>query len=92
MIQKAEEAGAKIYFGHGLEIDGTTFLDNDNNGGGEVGCTLEFTVVEGEAKRSVRVNCACPVFGCDGGGSRARYAMRAGGLCEFEESLLGTEK
>lgn len=93
LIQKAEESGAKIYFGHGLEIDGTSFLDGENNcGDRDVGCTLQFTVMEGESKRSLTVNCACPVFGCDGGGSRARYAMRAGGLCEFEETLLGTEK
>ncbi|CAE7446941.1 kmo [Symbiodinium microadriaticum] len=87
LIQKAEEAGAELFFGHELVVDGTNFLDNENNNGIDVGCTLEFRL-NGEMKR---VNCACPVFGCDGGGSRARYAMRAGGLCEFEESLLGTE-
>ena len=88
LIQKAEEAGATIYFGHELVVDGTNFLDSDNNNGGDVGCILEFRV-NGESKR---INCACPVFGCDGGGSRARYAMRSNGLCEFEESLLGTEE
>ena len=92
LIQKAEESGAKIYFGHELLVDGTSFLDSDNNGGEDVGCTLEFNVQEGDNNRTVKVNCACPVIGCDGGGSRARYAMRTNGLCEFTESLLGTEK
>mmetsp|Transcript_21348 Transcript_21348/g.30907 ORF Transcript_21348/g.30907 Transcript_21348/m.30907 type:complete len:455 (-) Transcript_21348:652-2016(-) len=91
LIQKAESAGAKIYFGHSLDSDSTDFSDGTCNGGGDVGCTLEFVAHRDGIESRVRVFCACPVVGCDGGGSRARYAMRNAGLTEFKETMLGTD-
>lgn len=92
LIGKAEKAGAKFYFGHGLDTKETSFADNDANGGGDVGCTLAFEVVEADGSKGKRfVHCACPVLACDGGGSRARYAMKEAGMTEFTESMLGSE-
>lgn len=92
LIGKAEHAGAKFHFGHGLDSKETNFGDSDVNGGGDVGCTLAFDVTEADDTKTKRyVHCACPVFACDGGGSRARYAMRELGITEFTETLLGAE-
>lgn len=91
MISKAEQAGAKIYFGHTLDIEGSDFNDNLFNKGGDVGSVLAFDVNNDGIKSKRFVNCACPVLGCDGGGSRARHAMKAQGLTSFTESLLGAE-
>lgn len=93
LIGKAEQAGAKFYFGHGLVTQETSFSDNDVNGGGDVGSTLAFEVTEADGSKGKRyVHCACPVLACDGGGSRVRYAMREQGMTEFTETLLGSEK
>ena len=54
--------------------------------------TLKFKVTLNGIVTEKIVNCSCPVIGCDGGGSRVRYAMRNESLLEFTESLLGTEK
>lgn len=92
LIAKAEQAGAKFYFGHGLLSSETNFGDNDTNKGGDVGSTLAFEVTEADGSKTKRfVHCACPVFACDGGGSRARYAMRDHGLTQFTETLLGSD-
>ena len=94
LIQKAEESGAKMYFGHALAVDGSNFSSNVVNGdGGDVGSILAFEVaVDGGADKEMRfVRCSCPVLGCDGGGSRVRYTMKSQGLTEFTESLLGSE-
>lgn len=88
LIQKSESAGAKIYFGHELDADATHFAED----GGDVGATLTFKVNNDGVLSTKVVKCLCPVIACDGGGSRARYAMRNDGLLEFTESLLGTEK
>lgn len=87
LIQKSETAGAKIFFGHELDTNGTTFIEE----GGDVGATLKFKVTNNGVTSEKIVRCECPVIACDGGGSRARYAMRKDGLLEFSESLLGTE-
>lgn len=93
LIQKAEESGARLFFGHALDVDGTNFGSSSANGeGGDVGSVLAFEVMAGGgAKEKKFVRCSCPVLGCDGGGSRVRYAMRNQGLTEFSESLLGAE-
>jgi hypothetical protein len=92
LIGKAEEAGAKFYFGHSLVSSETDFGDNDVNKGGDVGSTLAFEVTEADGSKTMRyVHCACPVFACDGGGSRARYALREKGLTEFTETLLNSD-
>jgi hypothetical protein len=92
LIGKAEEAGAKFYFGHSLVSTETDFGDNDVNKGGDVGSTLAFEVTEADGTKTMRyVHCACPVFACDGGGSRARYALREKGLTEFTETLLNSD-
>jgi kynurenine 3-monooxygenase len=92
LIGKAEEAGAKFYFGHSLVSTETDFGDNDVNKGGDVGSTLAFEVTEVDGTKTNRyVHCACPVFACDGGGSRARYALREKGLTEFTETLLNSD-
>lgn len=88
LIQKSESAGAKIYFGHELDADATHFAEE----GGDVGSTLTFKVNNDGVQSTKVVKCLCPVIACDGGGSRARYAMKNDGLLEFTESLLGTEK
>jgi 2-polyprenyl-6-methoxyphenol hydroxylase-like FAD-dependent oxidoreductase len=89
LIQKAESAGAIIFFGHELDPNSTHFAAN----GGDVGSTLTFKVNNSDGTSTLKeVHCACPVIGCDGGGSRARYAMANEGLLQFTESLLGTEK
>jgi hypothetical protein len=67
LIQKAEEAGARIFFGHALDVNETDFLDNAANGGGPSGSKLAFDVTSSDGARSRRyVNCSCPVLGCDG--------------------------
>lgn len=93
LINKATESGAKIYFGHSLDESGTTFADDENNNkGGDVGCTLAFNVRSEEGVDSrLLVACHCPVVACDGAGSRARYSMRKDGLTEFTETMLGDE-
>jgi len=93
LINKATEAGAKIYFGHALDEKGSTFADDDFvNKGGDVGSTLAFNVRDEDGKDSrVKVACMCPVVACDGAGSRARYTMRNDGLTEFTESMLGAD-
>jgi kynurenine 3-monooxygenase len=93
LINKATESGAKIYFGHALDENGTSFADDDlNNNGGGVGSTLAFNVCDTDnVKSRVIVACHCPVVACDGAGSRARYAMRNDGLTEFTETMLGAE-
>jgi hypothetical protein len=49
-------------------------------------------VTEADGSKGKRfVHCACPVLACDGGGSRARYAMKEHGQTEFSETLLGVE-
>lgn len=83
-----------MHFGHALDVDGTNFGSSSANGeGGDVGSVLAFDVTtgSGDAKEKKFLRCACPVLGCDGGGSRVRYAMRNQGLTEFSESLLGAE-
>jgi kynurenine 3-monooxygenase len=92
LIQKAESSGAKIFFGYEINSDNTIFADSANNNGGDVGSILQFTVTSNGEKFTRVINCRCPVVACDGGGSRARYAMRKDGLTEFTEKLLGTEK
>ena len=90
LINKAVDAGAKIYFGHALDEKDTSFADNENNGGGDVGCTLVFNVRdEDNVESRVTVACHAPVIACDGAGSRARYSMRNDGLTEFTETMLG---
>lgn len=91
LIGKAEQAGAKFYFGHSLNATETDFLDNATNGGGDVGSTLCFDVTVDGAPSKRYVQCGCPVLACDGGGSRARYAMNTQGLTTFTETLLGSE-
>jgi hypothetical protein len=93
LINKAEEAGAKIYFGHGLDSTNSDFRDGPaNNDGGDVGCILTFDITSPEGVKSKKyVNCACPVLACDGGGSRVRHAMKGQGFTEFSEILLGIE-
>jgi hypothetical protein len=92
LIQKAEESGAKLYFGHSLDVEGSEFGPCAANGeGGDVGSMLSFEVGEGEEKKKRVVRCSCPVLGCDGGGSRVRYTMKKAGLTDFTESLLGVE-
>lgn len=91
LIQKSEEAGVKIYFGHALDVSETSFTDGAINAGGGVGSRLCFEVEENGTKSKRYVNCACPVLGCDGGGSRVRYAMKMQGLTDFTETLLGIE-
>lgn len=93
LIGKAEQAGAKFFFGHSLDAAGTDFSDNAVNGGGDVGSTLCFDVgsaAEGTAGKRY-VHCACPVLACDGGGSRARHAMKSQDFTNFTETLLGSE-
>lgn len=91
LINKATEAGAKIYFGHSLDENLSSFADDEhNNSGGDVGSTLAFSVRDDKGEESrVMVACMCPVVACDGAGSRARYAMRKDGLTEFTETMLG---
>ena len=93
LINKAVEAGAKIYFGHALDEHGSSFGDDEwVNKGGDVGSTLAFNVRDEDGtQRSVKVACMCPVVACDGAGSRARYAMRKDGLTEFTETMLGAD-
>lgn len=92
LINKAADAGVKIYFGHALDESGTTFADDSNNRGYDVGSTLHFNVKsEDGAEKRVVVACHCPVIAADGAGSRARYSMRKDGLTEFTETMLGSE-
>lgn len=81
-----------MYFGHELDTNETDYLDNKVNNGGDVGCILSFKVVVDGVQTKRFINCACPVLGCDGGGSRTRYAMKQQGLTEFTEALLGAER
>jgi kynurenine 3-monooxygenase len=92
LIQKSESAGAKIYFGHELDADSTHFAGEGSGTEGDVGSVLRFKINNNGVTSTKEVRCFCPVIACDGGGSRARYAMRKDGLLEFTESLLGTEK
>ena len=92
LIGKAEAAGARIYFGHGLDSEASVFSDNSVNEGGNVGSTLAFDVVVDGVKSKRYVQCRCPVLACDGGGSRVRYAMKNQGLTTFTETLLGSDK
>jgi kynurenine 3-monooxygenase len=75
LIRKAEEAGAKFHFGHGLvsmDVSGAyPKLKFKVDGGGEVD-----------------VQCPGPIVAADGGGSRVRYAMRDSGTCSFDELML----
>lgn len=87
LIEKAESAGAKIHFAHELDSEGTLFAEE----GGDVKSSLKFKIVTDGVVTYKVVDCRCPVIACDGGGSRARYAMRKDHLLEFTESLLGTE-
>jgi kynurenine 3-monooxygenase len=91
LIQKSESAGAKIYFGHELDADATYFAGEGSGAEGDVGSVLNFKFNNNGTASTKEVRCRCPVIACDGGGSRARYAMRKDGLLEFTESLLGTE-
>lgn len=90
LIAKAEKAGAKFYFGHSLDAKETSFGDNAVNGGEAVGSTLVFDVTVDVTSKSY-INCACPVLACDGGGSRARFAMKEQGFAEYTETLLGSD-
>lgn len=91
MIAKAEKEGAKFYFGHSLDTKETSFGDSDVNGGNAVGSTLAFDVqVDGVSSKRY-VHCACPVLACDGGGSRARFALKEQGFTQYTETLLGSD-
>jgi len=91
LIAKAEAAGTKFYFGHSLDAKETSFDDNSVNGGGAVGSTLVFDVTVDGVTSKRYVNCACPVLACDGGGSRARFAMKEQGFTQYTETLLGSD-
>ena len=91
LIAKAEAAGTKFYFGHSLDAKETSFDDNAVNGGGAVGSTLVFDVTVDGVTSKKYVNCACPVLACDGGGSRARFAMKEQGFTQYTETLLGSD-
>jgi len=78
LIDACEKAGAIIHFNHVLSET------SDFSGDELVGCVLHFN----RGSQRLRVKAKCPVIGCDGAGSRVRYALRRCGLTDFSEDLL----
>jgi kynurenine 3-monooxygenase len=84
LLNEAEKAGAHIHFNHALV---------DSDFAGEYP-TLTFDVdSSAESPPQLRasnvvVSAAGPVIAADGGGSAVRRALKAAGLCEYDEIML----
>ena len=79
LLNKAEEAGAVVNFGHAL-------TNVDFFGGSQTETVLEFQTGGREGpKHIVRVD--GPVIGADGAGSRIRNALRDQGAIEYEDDF-----
>lgn len=78
LMNRAEEAGCKLNFGHNLESTDFSSLRHSNE------TVLRFTH-EGGAQTKVIVT--GPVLGADGAGSKLRYQLRDAGILDFTEEF-----
>lgn len=78
LMNRAEEAGVKLHFGH-------TLATSDFNGLRHNDETVLRFAVEGGQEKKVIVN--GPVIGADGAGSRLRYHLRDAGVLDFTEEF-----
>ncbi|KAF4722013.1 hypothetical protein FOZ63_017395, partial [Perkinsus olseni] len=77
-IDEVEKAGASIYFDRALSLEHTSLEDR----------RLCFIDSAGE-EHFVDLPSDTAVIGCDGAGSRLRYALSNAGVLTFTEELIG---
>ena len=77
LMNRAEEAGAKIHFGHALSSADFFRLGPEEK-------VLRFMLAGGKQKNVVVRG---PIIAADGAGSRMRYALRDAGVLDFTEDL-----
>jgi kynurenine 3-monooxygenase len=77
LMNRAEEAGATIHFGHALSTTDFFRLGPEEK-------VLRFALDGGKTKNVVVRG---PIIAADGAGSRVRYALRDAGVLDFTEDL-----
>lgn len=84
LLNEAEKAGATLHFNHAL-----VGLDVSSDDYALLTFDTEATAGPPQVRDSnTRVRAAGPVIAADGGGSAVRKALKAAGLCEYEEVML----
>lgn len=79
LMNRAEEAGAVLHFGHNLLSTDLMSLQHSNE------TMLRFTLDNGKVDKKVVVT--GPIIAADGAGSKMRYEMRDAGLLDFTEDF-----
>ena len=78
LMNRAEEAGAILHFGHNLQSTDMMSLQHANES------ILRFTLDGGVEKKIV---VSGPIIGADGAGSKLRYQLRDAGILDFTEEF-----